>query len=85
MKPGIHPEYRPIVFKDVSADVAFLTRSAARTDDTIEWADGSTYPLIRVDVSSASHPFWTGKQKIVDTAGRVEKFRKRYGDRVRPA
>ncbi|MBW3084705.1 50S ribosomal protein L31 type B [Austwickia sp. TVS 96-490-7B] len=79
MKPGIHPEYRPVVFRDIAAGYAFLTRSTAQSRDTIEWEDGNTYPVVNVDVSSASHPFYTGKQKIVDTAGRVERFRKRYG------
>jgi large subunit ribosomal protein L31 len=78
---GIHPDYRPVVFKDESADFAFLTRSTARTNDTIEWHDGVVYPLVRVEISSASHPFFTGKMKIVDTAGRVDRFRRRYGDR----
>ncbi|GAA3391802.1 type B 50S ribosomal protein L31 [Cryptosporangium minutisporangium] len=78
MKPGIHPEYRPVVFRDRSADEAFLTRSTVATDRTIEWTDGKTYPLVEVDISSASHPFYTGKQRILDSAGRVEKFRARY-------
>ncbi|SHM90610.1 type B 50S ribosomal protein L31 [Cryptosporangium aurantiacum] len=78
MKPGIHPEYRPVVFRDRSADVAFLTRSTVTTSRTIEWSDGTTYPLVEVDISSASHPFYTGKQRILDSAGRVEKFRARY-------
>ncbi|EXG79730.1 type B 50S ribosomal protein L31 [Cryptosporangium arvum] len=78
MKPGIHPQYRPVVFRDRSADEAFLTRSTVSTDRTIEWTDGNTYPLVEVDISSASHPFYTGKQRILDSAGRVEKFRARY-------
>ena len=78
MKPDIHPDYRPVVFTDTSAGVSFLTRSTVRTNETIEWEDGNTYPLVDVDISSASHPFYTGKQKIMDTAGRVEKFRRRY-------
>jgi large subunit ribosomal protein L31 len=81
MKPGIHPEYRPVVFRDRSADEAFLTRSTVATDRTIEWSDGVTYPLVEVDISSASHPFYTGKQRILDSAGRVEKFRARYAKR----
>ncbi len=84
MRPGIHPDYRPVVFQDTSADVAFLTRSTAVTEETIAWEDGQTYPLVRLDISSASHPFWTGKQKLVDTAGRVEQFRRRYGSRTVP-
>ena len=78
MKPGIHPDYHPVVFRDPTA-FAFLTRSTATSNDTIEWEDGNTYPVINVDVSSASHPFYTGKQKIMDTAGRVERFNRRYG------
>ena len=79
MKREIHPEYRPVVFQDPSADFAFLTRSTIRTNETIVWEDGNTYPLARVEISSASHPFFTGKQKLVDTAGRVERFERRYG------
>ena len=79
MKPDIHPEYRPVVFRDPSVGYAFLTRSTVRTDRTIEWEDGHTYPLVDVEVSSASHPFWTGKGRVLDTAGRVEKFHRRYG------
>ena len=80
MKEGIHPEeYREVVFQDTSADFAFVTRSCVQTPDTIEWEDGKTYPLYKLDISSASHPFYTGKQRIVDTAGRVERFRRRYG------
>lgn len=78
MKKGIHPDYRPVVFRDASADFAFLTRSTIKTSETIEWEDGNTYPLIHLDISSASHPFFTGKQKLVDTAGRVEKFKRKY-------
>lgn len=79
MKQGIHPEYRPVVFRDVSADFAFLTRSTVTSEKTIEWEDGTTYPVVDVDVSSASHPFSTGRFRVLDTAGRVEKFRQRYG------
>lgn len=78
MKPGIHPPYRPVVFRDKSAGTAFLTRSTATSDQTVEWSDGNTYPVIDVDISSASHPFWTGKQRMLDSAGRVEKFQRRY-------
>ena len=84
MRPGIHPAYEPIVFRDKAADVAFLTRSTMTSTETIEWEDGSTYPVVDVDVSSASHPFWTGRGRVLDTAGRVEKFEKRYGKRGRP-
>lgn len=82
MKPDIHPSYRPVVFRDRTADFAFLTRSTATSDRTVEWTDGQTYPVIDVDISSASHPFYSGKQRIVDTAGRVERFNKRYGRRT---
>jgi len=78
MKKGIHPEYRPVVFQDASADFAILTRSTIKTNDTIAWEDGKTYPVVKLEISSASHPFFTGKQKLVDTAGRVEKFKKKY-------
>ncbi|MFC7327063.1 type B 50S ribosomal protein L31 [Marinactinospora rubrisoli] len=79
MRPGIHPEYRPVVFRDRAADFAFLTRSTATSDRTIEWTDGNTYPVIDVEVSSASHPFYTGRGRVIDTAGRVERFQRRYG------
>ncbi len=79
MKKGIHPNYRPVVFKDMSADYAFLTRSTVETKETIKWEDGKEYPLVKLEISSASHPFFTGKQKILDSAGRVEKFNKKYG------
>jgi len=78
MKPDIHPKYRPVVFQDVSADFKFLSASTASTKDTIKWEDGKEYPLIKVDISSESHPFFTGKQKFVDAAGRVEKFQKKF-------
>ncbi|HSD64930.1 MAG TPA: type B 50S ribosomal protein L31 [Ignavibacteriaceae bacterium] len=78
MKKGIHPDYRPVVFQDASADYSILTRSTIQTNETIVWEDGNTYPLVKLEISSASHPFFTGKQKLVDTAGRVEKFKKKY-------
>ncbi len=78
MKADIHPEYREVVFQDTSSDFAFLTRSTVETDETIEWEDGNTYPLAKVEISSASHPFFTGKQKLIDTGGRVERFQRRY-------
>ena len=83
MRPGIHPDYHPIVFRDKSADFAFLTRSTMTSDQTIEWEDGNTYPVVDVDVSCASHPFWTGRGRILDTAGRVEKFERRYGRKTK--
>lgn len=79
MKTGIHPDYHPVVYRDASADFAFLTRSTATPAATVVWEDGNTYPVIDVEVSSASHPFYTGNARVVDTAGRVEKFRRRYG------
>ncbi|KAA5836922.1 type B 50S ribosomal protein L31 [Saccharopolyspora hirsuta] len=83
MKPGIHPEYRPVVFQDRTTGQSFLTRSTATSDARIEWEDGNSYPLIVIDVTAYSHPFWTGNQRVLDTQGRVEKFRRRYGGRTR--
>lgn len=83
MKPDIHPTYRPVVFQDTSSGEMFLTRSTIGTSDTVEWSDGNTYPLAKVEISSASHPFFTGTMTIVDTAGRVERFERRYGRRDR--
>ena len=81
MKQGIHPEnYRPVVFKDMSNDDIFITRSTMAAKETIE-VDGVEYPLINIEISSTSHPFFTGKAKLVDTAGRVDKFMSRYGNR----
>ena len=81
MKADIHPEYRHVVFKDNKADFAILTRSTIKTKDTIKWEDGNEYPVYYVDISSASHPFYTGKQKILDSGGRVERYRQRFGSR----
>jgi large subunit ribosomal protein L31 len=78
MKKGIHPNYRPVVFQDTSAEYAILTRSTIATSESIKWEDGNTYPLVKLEISSASHPFFTGKQKLMDTTGRVEKFNKKY-------
>lgn len=80
MKSGIHPDYRPVIFKDKTADFAFLSRSTIRTNETLKWTDGNEYPVFYVDISSASHPFYTGRQTFVDSLGRVEKFRKKFGD-----
>ncbi|MFD4139322.1 type B 50S ribosomal protein L31 [Streptomyces sp. NPDC058572] len=82
MKPRIHPTSRLVVFRDRAADVAFLTRSTADSAETITWEDGSTYPLIDVETSSASHPVYTGTARVLDTAGRVERFERRYGTRA---
>lgn len=79
MKSRIHPASRPVVFRDRAAGAAFLTRSTADSARTIEWEDGNTYPLIDVEISSASHPFYTGTARVLDTAGRVERFERRYG------
>ena len=83
MKTDIHPDYRPVVFLDTSSGEKFLTRSTVQTDETTEWEDGHTYPLAKIEISSASHPFFTGQMTIVDTAGRVERFERRYGKRRR--
>lgn len=80
MKKGIHPkEYRPVVFQDMSNGYTFMTRSTAASRETIKWEeDGKEYPLIKLEISHTSHPFFTGKMKLVDTAGRVDKFKNRY-------
>jgi large subunit ribosomal protein L31 len=78
MKDKIHPEFRDVVYKDISCNFAFLTRSTMHTKETIEWEDGKTYPLLKVEISSESHPFFTGKQRIMDTEGRIDRFKKRY-------
>ena len=78
MKKDIHPEYHKVVFYDTSSDTKFMTKSTMTSEETVEWEDGNSYPLIKVEVSSASHPFYTGKKLYVDTAGRVEKFNRRY-------
>jgi large subunit ribosomal protein L31 len=79
MKKNIHPEsYRLVVFKDFSADEAFMTRSCVQTRDSIVWEDGKEYPLVKLEISAYSHPFFTGKMKFVDTAGRIDKFNKKF-------
>ena len=78
MKADIHPKYQDVVFQDLSSEFAFLTRSTLTSKDKVKWEDGQEYPLIKVDISSQSHPFYTGKHKVMDTGGRVDKFRKRY-------
>ncbi|MFE4502655.1 type B 50S ribosomal protein L31 [Rhodococcus sp. NPDC056743] len=82
MKKQLHPDYHPVVFQDASTGKTFLTRSTVTSDRTTHWEDGNTYPLLVVDVTSDSHPFWTGAQRVMDTAGRVEKFERRYGKRT---
>lgn len=78
MKKDIHPEYRDVIFFDTTGDFKFLTKSTMTSKETFKWEDGNEYPLIKIEVSSASHPFYTGKKMFLDTAGRVEKFNKRY-------
>lgn len=79
MKKNLHPtDYRPVVFSDDIAGFAFLTQSTAQTTDTIKWEDGNEYPLVKVHISSASHPFFTGEEKIIDTEGRVDRFKNRF-------
>jgi len=78
MKKGIHPTYRPVVFQDAAANFSFLTRSCVETDETIKWTDGNEYPVYKLEISSASHPFFTGKMKLLDTTGRVQKFQDKY-------
>ena len=80
MKQNTHPDnYRLVVFKDTSCDYAFLTKSTVETKETIKWDDGKEYPLCKIEISNKSHPFFTGKQNLVDTAGRIEKFNKKFG------
>ncbi|AUI52466.1 MULTISPECIES: type B 50S ribosomal protein L31 [Arthrobacter] len=78
MKSDIHPKYAPVVFRDLASGVSFLTKSTVGSNKTVEWEDGNTYPLIEVEISSESHPFYTGKQRIMDSAGRVERFNARF-------
>lgn len=79
MRSGIHPALRPVVFRDRAAGFQLLTRSTVAARHTVEWEDGTTYPVVDVDISSASHPFYTGTSRVMDTAGRVERFERRYG------
>ncbi|AKZ57183.1 50S ribosomal protein L31 type B 2 [Streptomyces ambofaciens ATCC 23877] len=81
MRKGIHPEYRPVVFRDRAAGHAFLTRSTMTGERTVEWEDGHTYPVVDVEISDVSHPFHTGTARVLDTAGRVERFERRFGKR----
>ena len=78
MKADIHPQYREVVFQDVTSDFRFLTRSTLSSKETIKREDGNEYPLVKVEVSSASHPFYTGQNKVMDTSGRIDKFKRRY-------
>ncbi|MBE9548681.1 MAG: type B 50S ribosomal protein L31 [Proteobacteria bacterium] len=79
MKSGIHPKTNQVVFQDVSSDFAFLTRSTINTKETIKWEDGNEYPLVKIEISSKSHPFYTGKHRVAESGGRVDKFKQRYG------
>ncbi|MFV0534808.1 MAG: type B 50S ribosomal protein L31 [Cumulibacter sp.] len=83
MRKDIHPDYHPVVFEDMAVGTRILTRTTATSQQSTVWEDGNTYPLIQVETSSASHPFWTGKGRIMDTEGRVEKFNKRYARTIR--
>ena len=78
MKPDIHPNYQAVVFQDISSDFSFLTQSTMSSKEKVKWEDGKEYPLVKVEISSHSHPFFTGNQKVMDQGGRVDKFRKRY-------
>ena len=78
MKKDIHPDYHPVVFRDAGTGHSFLTKSTATSSRTVEWEDGNEYPIVEVEISSESHPFYTGKQRIMDSAGRVDKFNKRF-------
>ncbi|MEU0208486.1 type B 50S ribosomal protein L31 [Streptomyces canus] len=79
MRQSIHPTYGLVVFRDRAADYAFLTRSTMTSEKTVEWEDGNTYPVVDVEISNVSHPFYTGTARVLDTAGRVERFERRYG------
>ena len=79
MKEKLHPQVRQVVFKDISCDFAFLTTSTLSSNETIKWEDGKEYPLLKVEISSESHPFFTGKQRVLDTEGRIDRFKKKYG------
>jgi large subunit ribosomal protein L31 len=79
MKAETHPKYEDVVFQDISANFSFLTRSTMTSKDKIKWEDGKEYPVVKVEISSKSHPFYTGKHKVIDAGGRVDKFRRRYG------
>ena len=82
MKKNIHPEYREVVFQDASSDFKFLTRSTMTSKETIQWEDGKEYPLVKLEISNMSHPFFTGKNMLVDTAGRIDKFKKKYAKKA---
>ena len=79
VKSEIHPKVREVIFKDISCDFSFKSTSTLNSNETIKWEDGNTYPLIKVEISSASHPFYTGTQRILDSEGRIDRFKKKYG------
>lgn len=79
MRQGIHPEYNKVVFMDTTTGFKFLTGSTKTSDETVEWEDGNEYPLIRVEISADSHPFYTGRQKFAQADGRIDRFNKKYG------
>jgi len=81
MKQNLHPKVNTVVFKDISCDYAFLGTTTMHSSETIKWEDGKEYPLIKVEISSASHPFYTGKQRVMDSEGRIDRFKKRYGQK----
>lgn len=84
MRKDIHPDnYRLVVFKDMSNEYSFICKSCAPSKETVKWEDGKEYPLVKLEISHTSHPFYTGKMKLVDTAGRVDKFKKRYGKHMK--
>ncbi|HYM86538.1 MAG TPA: type B 50S ribosomal protein L31 [Pseudoxanthomonas sp.] len=78
MKADIHPQYQDVVFQDLTSEFKILSRSTLSSKETVKWEDGNEYPLIKLDISSASHPFYTGQHKVMDTGGRIDKFQKRY-------
>lgn len=78
MKQGIHPDYKKVVYMDVNSGTKFLSGSTRTSNETVEWEDGNTYPLIKMEVTSDTHPFYTGRQKFADKGGRAERFRKKY-------
>lgn len=82
MKAGIHPEFRQVIFKDVTSDFEYLTMSTVKTKEMGKWSDGKEYPIVKFEVSSSSHPFYTGKHRIVDTEGRAERFKKKYAKKA---
>lgn len=84
MKKDIHPKYQPVIFKDIGADFAFLSQSTKTSEKKMKWEDGKEYPVLEVEISSATHPFFTGKQRLIDSAGRIEKFQKKYQQVKKP-